>query len=41
MSLDAARPPEKCPNAALFDSGLPAQSFLTKASRSPGRMPAA
>jgi hypothetical protein len=37
----AAQPPEHCPNAALFEGGRLDQSFLTKASRSAGRMPAA
>ena len=37
----AAQPPAHCPNAALFEGARFDQSFLTNASRSAGRMPAA
>ena len=41
LKAGAAQPPAHCPNAALFEGARPDQCFLTKASRSAGRMPAA
>lgn len=41
LKAGTAQPPAHCPNAALFASARPDQCFLTKASRSAGRMPAA